>query len=454
MENKSNTSQYGIWFQTLYQILIIIYAPIFIITKVADVFTHSGMDWVQIAKISVFIFVSIFGFLGFVKYYAYPGAFENSWLGKAIKTIFQTKLILLYLIMFGFSSYHSGVFLTKTNETRVFHWKLATTWESNLPILSDMINRMAEEITKESKGMLDIEVFSSGRTKDSDGQTIKGQYLFKAISEGKIQMLHSAPYYWMDTIPEAVFFGAIPFGMDHEEMDAWMDKNAEGYALWKKVYSKYNLIPYSCGHTGPQMGGWFKKEIKTISDFNGIKMRIAGLGGAVLAKFGVRPTRQAQPDIFPALNNGDIDAAEWIGPYHDHELGLDSKGMYYYSPGWQEPNTMFEMVINKSAFDELPSHLQTLLEIKISQYNIRIYEEFMKQNSLWAEKMKRENVPFREFSKDIIESLRHATDTVLDEYINQPGMNKEIYLSYQNFNTKVKFSSHNIQPQCEPPLYH
>jgi TRAP-type mannitol/chloroaromatic compound transport system substrate-binding protein len=308
--------------------------------------------------------------------------------------------------------------------------KLATYWRSDLPILSDNVRDMARDINVSSNGELEIEVLFAGEAADAGGDRIDPRDLFYAVSNNKVQMVHSASYYWEDRIKGASFFSSVPFGMDSEQMESWI-KDQGGLELWRELYKPYNVIPFPLGHTGPQMGGWFNKEIRSIEDFRGMKMRIPGLGGIVLNKAGAITVSIPPQDIQEYERNGRIDAAEWIGPYHDGLLGLYETFKYYYGPGWQERNTMFELLINEDVYNRLPEHLKRLIESKSEEYGRKITREFIVKNADYEIVLRGRGVQFRTFPRTVLSRLKIYSDEVLKEY--DSGDTQKIYNSYENY---------------------
>ncbi|BAV94723.1 TRAP dicarboxylate transporter subunit DctP [Ichthyobacterium seriolicida] len=302
---------------------------------------------------------------------------------------------------------------------------MTTTWLPNFPILGESANKYSEIVEELSNGQMKIKVYGGGELTPSLGA-------FDAVSNGSIEMASSAPYYWSGKVPCGSFFSSVPFGMNAQQMTSWLVSGG-GYELWKEAYSKYNLIPFMAGHSGTQMGGWFNKEIKSVKDLNGLKMRIPGIGGKVLNEVGGAAMLTAVGEIYTNLERNVIDATEWIGPYHDYKVGFNKIAKYYYFPGWHEPNTAFEFIVNKQKYEALPKHLQAILEVASSKVAIWVIAEFEKQNSVFIKKMKDEGVTIREFPKEVLDELREKTKTVLNKMISDDEVSKKVYKSYSEF---------------------
>ncbi|MEL6987322.1 MAG: TRAP transporter substrate-binding protein, partial [Bacteroidota bacterium] len=238
--------------------------------------------------------------------------------------------------------------------TKEYEWKMVTTWPPNFPVLGQGCNLFAQWVKEMSNGKLDIKVYGSG-------ELIPALEVFYAVSSGTAEIGNGVSYYWAGNSPATQFFASIPFGMNAQQMMAWIE-GGEGKQLWHELYDKYNLLPFPSGNTGVQMGGWFNKSIDSIEDLKGLKMRIPGIGGKVLEKAGGTAVLSAGSEIFTNLERGVIDATEWIGPYHDYKMGFHNITKYYYYPGWHEAGTILETIVNKEAYNALPKSLQSIIE--------------------------------------------------------------------------------------------
>ena len=308
-----------------------------------------------------------------------------------------------------------------------FNWKLVTTWPPNFPIFQEGVKRFAKEIKIMTNGRLNIQVFAGG-------QLVPPMQTFDAVSRGNVvQMGHGAAYYWTGKIPAAAFFTAVPFGLNAQGMNAWF-YGGEGLKLWRELYAPHNLVPFPMGNTGVQMGGWFRKKIETVSDLKGLKMRIPGLGGKVMAKAGVNPVQLPGGEIYTALERGTIDATEWVGPYHDLRLGLYRAAKYYYSPGWHEPGPTLELIINKKAWKSLPKDLQLTIETAATASNLWMLSQFEARNLEALNTLKTKyKVRFQEFPPDVIRHFKKMTKQVLNEEAAKNATFKKIYRAYEKF---------------------
>jgi len=307
-----------------------------------------------------------------------------------------------------------------------FHWKLVTTWPPNFPIFMDGINRFAKDVKRMSRGQLNIQVFAGG-------ELIPALQTFDAVSQGTVEMGHGAAYYWAGKIPAGQFFTAVPFGMNAQGMNAWLYYGG-GLELWRELYAGHNLVPLPMGNTGVQMGGWFRKPIESLESLKGLKMRIPGLGGKVIARAGVNPVLLAGGEIYTALERGTIDATEWVGPYHDLRLGLYRAAKYYYYPGWHEPGPTLELTINKKAWDGLPKHLQLIVENAAAASNLWMLSEFEARNLEALQTLKNKyKVKVNAFPDDVIRKLKTLTEETLAEEAGKDADFKRVLQAYEAF---------------------
>ena len=251
---------------------------------------------------------------------------------------------------------------SSADKVKTINWKMVTTWPKNFPGLGTGAEFLANKINQMSGGRLVVKVYGAN-------ELVPAFEVFDAVSSGTAQMGHGAAYYWKGKVPEAQFFGAVPFGMNANEMNAWL-YHGGGLELWQETYKPFGLKPLPAGQTGVQMGGWFNKEVNTTEDIKGLVMRIPGLAGEVLSRAGGTPQVLPGAELFTALQTGTIDATEWVGPYNDLAFGLYQAAQFYYYPGWHEPTACLEAIINQQAFDALPEDLQAVwdrLRRKLSQ---------------------------------------------------------------------------------------
>ncbi|MBQ4803651.1 TRAP transporter substrate-binding protein [Aquimarina sp. MMG015] len=352
---------------------------------------------------------------------------------KAYNFIHKTLLISIVILLSACGEKTSQDTVSTAEAVKpakVYNWKMTTTWPPNFPVLGEAANKYAEWVDELSNGQIKIKVYGGG-------ELVPSLEAFEAVSNGTIEMGSGASYYWAGKTPAAQFFCAVPFGMNSQQLTSWIEVGG-GYELWKKTYSKFNLVPFMGGNTGVQMGGWFNREINSVEDFKGLKMRLPGIAGKVLEKAGGAAVLVAGGEIYTSLERGVIDATEWIGPYHDYKMGFHKIAKYYYTPGWHEPGSQMEFFANKTAHDKLPPHLQKVLLAASKRVQVWMLAEFDKQNGIYLDKLvNEEGVEVKEFSKETLDILRGYTDEAIKELIGDDPLSKEVYESYSTFQKRI-----------------
>jgi len=312
--------------------------------------------------------------------------------------------------------------------TEVINWTMATTWPPGFQGLGTGAEYLAEQINKLSNGRIKVKVYGAG-------ELVPALQVFDAVSSGSVEMGHGVAYYWKGKLPAASFFGSVPFGLNAQEMNSWLLKGG-GLELWQELYSPYNVIPMPAGNTDLQMAGWFNKEINSLDDIQGLKMRIPGLGGEVLKRAGGTPELIAGGEIFSALELGRIDAAEFVGPYNDLALGFYKAAKFYYYPGWHEPGTTLEALINQQAMEKLPKDLQEIVRTACLVANADMLAEFSKQNSDALKTLvEKHDVKVKRLPEDVLNKFEEISKTLVAEQGEHNELSKRIYQSYLDFKT-------------------
>ncbi|MGD9000746.1 MAG: TRAP transporter substrate-binding protein DctP, partial [Granulosicoccaceae bacterium] len=253
------------------------------------------------------------------------------------------------------------------------------------------------------------------------------------VSRGTAEMGHGASYYWKGKSEAAQFFAAVPFGLTAQEMNAWF-YHGGGMQLWEEVYAPFGLVPGAAGNTGVQMGGWFNKQINSVDDLKGLKMRIPGLGGEVLRRAGGTPVSLPGGEIFTSLQSGAIDATEWVGPYNDLAFGLYKVAKHYYYPGWHEPGTTLECFINKKAFEALPKDLQSIVRHATRVANQDMLAEYTaRNNQALGTLVNKHKVDLRHFPDDVLGRLKSLSDEVVAEVAAKDAISKKVFESFRSF---------------------
>ncbi len=312
-----------------------------------------------------------------------------------------------------------------------FTLRLAQTWGPNSPILGETVEHMAEMAKTMSDGRLDIRIDPSNKHKAPFG-------IFDLVRNGQYDMGHTASYYYKGTIPNAMYFTTVPFGMIAPEQYAWF-YHGEGMDLMQEVYEPYGLLSFPGGNTGNQMGGWFRDEINSLDDLKGIKMRTPGFAGEVMAELGVAVTNIPPGELYSALERGTIDAVEWVGPALDFNMGFHQIAKNYYS-GWQEPGAEVQFLINKGSWDKLPKDLQEILRVAMRTAAYDMYIQSTHESGVAWDRMK-ENYPdvtHRTFPPEVIEALRSATNKLLKEAAEGDELAARIIASQREYLRQVR----------------
>ncbi len=309
-------------------------------------------------------------------------------------------------------------------------WKMVTTWPKNFPGLGTGANFLADTINELSDGRLEVKVYGAG-------ELVPAFEIFDAVSRGTAQMGHGAAYYWKGKSEAAQFFAAVPFGLTAQEMNSWL-YHGGGLELWQEVYAPFNLEPAAIGNSGVQMAGWFNREINSVEDLKGLKMRIPGLGGEVLKRAGGTPVSLPGGEIFTSLSSGAIDATEWVGPYNDLAFGLYKAAKYYYYPGWHEPGTTLETFINKDALAELPKDLQRIVMAATKIANQDMLAEYTARNNAALHTLVNEHkVDLRRLPDTVMARLKQLSDEVVAEIAEKDPLSQKVYTSFVKFRDQV-----------------
>tara|TARA_R110002073_G_scaffold790_3_gene5671 strand:+ start:3428 stop:4594 length:1167 start_codon:yes stop_codon:yes gene_type:complete len=320
-----------------------------------------------------------------------------------------------------------------------YTWKLVTTWPRHLPGLGLAAENFAQYVEAMSGGRLIIRVYGAG-------EIVPAMEVFDAVSQGVADAGHGAAYYWKGKIPSAVFFTAVPFGMNAQEMNGWLHYGG-GLDLWRQAYAPHNLVPFAGGSTGVQMAGWFNREINSIDDLKGLKMRIPGLAGEVFAAAGGTAVRIAGGELYTAMQTGVIDALEWVGPYNDLAFGFQEVARYYYYPGWHEPGAMLEFIVNRQSLEALPEDLQAIVRHAARAVNQDMLDEYTARNNAALTRLVNEHdVQLRRLPDDVLRALWVGTRQALDELVEDDPLAASVYASYRNFYNGAR-SYHHISEQ-------
>jgi TRAP-type mannitol/chloroaromatic compound transport system substrate-binding protein len=319
---------------------------------------------------------------------------------------------------------------TTASALPAINWQMATSWPVSLDTIFGGAQVFADRVAAMTGGQFKISPRAAG-------EIAPGTEVLNVVSQGAVPCGHSAGYYYVGKSPAAAFGTSMPFGLNAQQQNAWL-YDGGGLTLLQDLYAKkFNVIQFPCGNTGAQMGGWFRKEITSIADLKGLKMRIPGLGGKVMAKLGVTVQTLPGGEIFQALQTGAIDAAEWVGPYDDEKLGINRVAKYYYSPGWWEPGPTLELQINLNEWKKLPIVYQEIIKSAAAESNLTMLARYDARNNEALQRLKAAGVQLRTYSPEILAAAEKASFELYDEFAAQDGDFKTIYESWKGFRDRV-----------------
>jgi len=304
-------------------------------------------------------------------------------------------------------------------------WRLASSFPKALDTIFGAADTFSNAIKKMSGGKFEVSVHAAGELMPAFG-------VVDGVQQGSIEMCHTAPYYFFGKDETFALGCAIPFGLNSRQMTAWMYEG-NGMKLMREFYAKYNMISFPGGNTGTQMGGWYRKEIKTLADIKGLKMRIGGFGGKVLERIGGVPQNIPGGEIYAALEKGTIDSAEWVGPYDDQKLGFNKVAPFYYYPGWWEGGPQLDFYINDKAFNGLSSEYKAILEAACAQAHSDMQAKYDGRNPAALKQLVGSGAKLREFPKDVMAAAFKEAMAFYEEISAKNDTWKKVYADYSKF---------------------
>jgi len=354
------------------------------------------------------------------------------WTPLAIAALLGLSVVLFVLLVLkSAGSSHQAESIVEQQNKRVTRWKMVTTWPKRFPGLGLAPENFATLVREMSNGRLHVEVHGANEIVPALG-------VFGAVSSGSVEMGHGAAYYWKGKIQAASFFTSVPFGMNVQEFNGWLHYGG-GIELWREIYAPFNLVPFAGGNTSVQMGGWFNREIQSIDDIKGLKMRIPGLGGEVFTKAGGIAVNIPGGELYTSLQSGVIDATEWVGPYNDLAFGFHEIAKYYYYPGWHEPGPTLEFIVNKNALESLPADLQKIIEVATRAVNQDMLDEYTARNhGALAELVNTHGVEVRQFPNDVMRIFERLSWQLYEELAAKDSQFDKVYTSYKTFMNGAK----------------
>ncbi|MEP7275717.1 MAG: TRAP transporter substrate-binding protein [Betaproteobacteria bacterium] len=324
-------------------------------------------------------------------------------------------------------------------------WRLASSFPKALDTIFGAAEVISKRVAAGTNNKFQIQVFAGGEIVPAFG-------VVDAVQNATVQCCHTAPYYFFGKDPTFAFGCAIPFGMNARQQNAWM-MHGGGRKLYDEFIKDYNMVSFGAGNTGAQMGGWFRKEIKTVADLKGLKFRVGGTGGLPLAKLGVVPQQIPGGDIYPALEKGTIDAAEWVGPYDDEKLGFYKVAKHYYYPGWWEGGPTLMAIANTASFDALPKSYQAIFKSACALANETMMAKYDALNPPALKRLVAAGAQLHVFPKEVMQKAHEAAFKLYDETQATNAKFKKIYDGWKAFRedqlswfkvTELNFDVNNI----------
>lgn len=314
----------------------------------------------------------------------------------------------------------SGSLASSSKKVR---WRLASSFPRSLDTLFGSSNVIAEQVSLMTNGNFQIKVHPAG-------ELVPPFEVMDAVQQGSIQMAQSASYYFIGKNPAFAFDSCVPFGMTSRQQSAWLHTGG-GLELVHELFSDFNIITFPSGNTGAQMGGWFKKEVHSMQDMQGLRMRIPGMGGKAMARMGVAVQNIPGGEIYTALERGAIDATEWVGPYDDEQLGLHEVAPFYYYPGWWEPGPSLSFFVNKEEWNALPADYKAVFKAACRYAESNMQARYDTQNPQALERILARGIKLRPFAKDILDAAFSTSQELLEEYASKDKSFNKIFSAWK-----------------------
>jgi TRAP-type mannitol/chloroaromatic compound transport system substrate-binding protein len=315
------------------------------------------------------------------------------------------------------------------NDGASFNWRMVTSWPQQQNITFQSVVTFCDRVKAMTDGQLVITPYEAGQLADALD-------VFSVVQAGEVECGHTVSYYYLDQNPALVFGTSLPFGLTPYQQYAWLYYGG-GLEAIQAVHAPLNLMAFPAGSPGVQMGGWFNREVETVADLKGLKIRIPGFGADVMRRLGADPVQLGGGEIYAALERGDIDAAEWQNPYEDEQLRLYEVARYYYYPGWWEPGSTYEVVINQQQWEQLPKPYQRVVQAAAAESNLTMLAEFDAANGRALENLLIRGVELKPYSSEILEAAHAATFELLEETARQHADFKQIYDQWRQFRRQM-----------------
>jgi len=304
-------------------------------------------------------------------------------------------------------------------------WRMTTSWPKSLDTIYGSAEQMCQRVGQLTGGKFQISTFAGG-------EIVPSTQALDAVSKNSVECGHTLTAFYFGKNPVYAFDSGVAFGPNSRQQAAWLYYGG-GLELLREIFRKEDVLNFPCGNTGVQMGGWFRKEIKTVEDLKGLRMRIGGLGGTVLTRLGAVPTQIAPGDIYPSLERGTIDAAEWIGPYDDEKLGFSKVAKYYYTPGWWEGSAMITTMVNAKAWEALPAEFKAAFEAAANEQNLLMQAKYDAVNPEALKRLVASGAELRAFPQPVMEACYKASVETFDELASNNSDFKKVYEHWKAF---------------------
>ena len=305
------------------------------------------------------------------------------------------------------------------------NWRLASSFPKTLDTIFGAADVFTRRVAQLTGGRFQIRAFAGG-------EIVPGLQVMDAVQAGTVEMGHTASYYYFGKDPTFSFDTAMPFGLTSRQQTAWYEQGG-GRDLLREFFRGYGVVNFLGGNTGTQMGGWYRKQIKTVADVKGLKIRIAGFAGRVMERMGAVPQQIAGADVYPALEKGTIDAAEWVGPYDDEKLGLAKVAPYYYAPGWWEAGPQLSFYVSIKEWEKLPKEYQAAIEVASYEAHVVMQAEYDARNPAALARLLKAGAKLNTFSKPIMDAAYKFSQEVMDEEAAKNAKFKKIYEPWKRF---------------------
>lgn len=308
-------------------------------------------------------------------------------------------------------------------------WRMATSWPGSLDTIYGGATTVCERVSAMTGGRFDIKPFEAG-------EIVPGLQVLDAVQSGTVQCGHTASYYYIGKNPALGFATSVPFGLTAQQQNAWL-YHGGGLDAIQEIYADFGVINFPAGNTGAQMGGWFKRQIQSLADLKGLKMRIPGLGGEVMSRLGVNVQVLPGGEIFLALDRGTIDAAEWVGPYDDEKLGLQKAAPYYYYPGWWEPGPTLDVLVNQSEWEKLPTEYQEIFKTAAYEANMNMLAQYDALNREAIGRLTSGGTQLTQYSPEILKAGQERAFELYAENAAKSADFKKVYEPWKTFRDQV-----------------